>query len=92
MSEEQDWAQHRIASQVKRGHNRASSAKILTEKGIPFESKSQGVHLIVDGGDRVIDFWPGTGKWIPRGDRQPQFGVRGLVMYIEAGRKPCPGS
>ena len=40
--------------------------KILKDKGINFESKNGGAHLIVDGYECVIDFWPSTGKFIVR--------------------------
>ena len=53
-------------SQEKRASNRDSSPQILKDKGIKFVSKNGGAHLIVDGFECVIDFWPGTGKYIVR--------------------------
>jgi len=56
-------------SQKRRADNRESSAKILEENGIKFESKNMGAHLIVSGDSITIDFWPGTGKFIVRGGK-----------------------
>lgn len=53
-------------SQKRRADNRESSAKILNDNGISFESKNVGAHLIVRGHEITVDFWPGTGKWIVR--------------------------
>lgn len=52
---------------IRRANNRASSPEVLRQRGIPFESKNGGAHLIVTLGELVIDFWPGTGKFITRG-------------------------
>ena len=58
------------AGQDKRKQNRQASSEILQQNGIGFEVKNQGAHLIVEGGDCLIDFWPGTGKVsIPRQSR-----------------------
>ena len=64
-----------------RSHNRDQSLMYLHEHGIPFESKNFGVHLIVEGKDCYIDFWPGTGKWRTR-KGESGFGVRNLVKFI----------
>jgi hypothetical protein len=56
-------------SQKRRAGNRESSAKILADDGIKFESKNLGAHLIVRGELVTVDFWPGTGKWIVRGGK-----------------------
>lgn len=65
----------------KRENNRAYSPTLLEEKGIPFVVKNGGAHLIVEGKDCFIDFWPGTGKWNTR-DGHKGFGVRNLINYI----------
>lgn len=54
-------------SQKKRASNRTSSANLLTKAGIPFESRNDAAHLILNRGDHFIDFWPGTGLWVTRG-------------------------
>jgi len=61
--------------------NRESSAQWLKDRDIFFEPKNGGAHLIVEGKECYIDFWPGTGKWISRCGRKG-FGVSGLVRFI----------
>lgn len=53
-------------SKSRRRSNRESSAQILRDKGIQFQSRNCGAHLIVECNGETIDFWPGTGKWIRR--------------------------
>ena len=69
------------ASKEKRASNRASSATILDQAGIPYESKNVGAHLIVDG---CIDFWPGTGKFIVRKTNKKGRGVRNMIRALQA--------
>lgn len=70
------------ASREKRASNRENSAEYLTQREIPFTSKNQGAHLIVEGYNCFIDFWPGTGKWHSRCGIKG-FGVRNLVEFIK---------
>ena len=70
-------------SKQRRAHNSAQSPKLLELDGIGFVSKNNGAHLIVEGAGRVIDFWPGTGKWIERGGAKGR-GVRPLIAYIKS--------
>lgn len=67
--------------QEKRASNREWSTALLVSKGIAFETKNVGAHLIVRSNSLVIDFWPGTGKWI---DRQGPIGrgVKNLLKHI----------
>lgn len=53
----------RADGQVRRARNRAASAGVLREHGIPFEVKNDGAHLIVRYRGKVADLWPGTGKY-----------------------------
>ena len=55
--------ENRKESMQRRASNRTNSALVLEERGIPFESKSDGVHLVVGNKPYLFDFWPGTGKW-----------------------------
>lgn len=71
------WSQE---SAERRAGNRESSAALLAERGVAFESKNNGVHLIVTHGEKVADFWPGTGKYIVRGGRQG----RGVFNMLKA--------
>ena len=72
--------------QEKRASNREDSATILSRAGVIFESKNIGAHLIVFAGKKTVDFWPGTGLWIPRGDKLRRRGVRELIKYVEQQR------
>lgn len=72
--------------QEKRAGNRYDSAAILSRAGIMFESKNMGAHLIVLAGRQEVDFWPGTGLWIVRGETARRRGVRKLVEYVEKQR------
>ena len=71
-------------SKERRSSHREQSPKMLKGANIPFESKNGGAHLIVEGFECYIDFWPGTGKWISRNGKKG-FGVRNLIKYIETG-------
>lgn len=65
-----DWSEFSAAmrqqSQDRRASNRQSSATLLEEKCVSFESRNDGAHLIVQHGGHVVDFWPGTGKYVFR--------------------------
>ena len=69
--------------QEKRADNRENSAEYLRTRSIPFVSNNHGAHLIVEGRDCFIDFWPGTGKWNSRCGKKG-FGVRNLVEFIDS--------
>jgi hypothetical protein len=69
--------------QEKRASNRDDSAGMLTEAGIKYESKNLGAHLIVEAGGKKVDFWPGTGLWMVRGQPAKRRGVRELMKFVE---------
>jgi hypothetical protein len=73
-------------SAERRASNRQSSAEVLSEHGIQFEPKNMGAHLIVSHDGKVVDFWPGTGKYIPRDGGKPGRGVFNLLKLL--GIKP----
>jgi hypothetical protein len=73
-------------SAERRAKNRQSSAEMLAERGIQFETKNMGAHLVVSHDGKVADFWPGTGKYIPRGGGRPGRGVFNLLKLL--GVKP----
>ncbi len=75
------------ASKKKRASNREASAFMLAEAGIAFVSRNAGAHLIVTGGGRTFDFWPGTGLWEMRGSTQRHRGVRKLITLIRNASK-----
>lgn len=76
------WKAFKVMKQEKRASNRENSAELLASAGIPFTSHNGGAHLIVEGRDCFIDFWPGTGRWISR-DGTKGFGVRNLLEYLK---------
>lgn len=69
-------------SKQKRAANRQNGAARLAAAAIQFESKNDGAHLIVQGPGYVVDYWPGTGKWITRGCRFTLTG-RGIARLIK---------
>ncbi len=78
------WRAKKQARQEKRASNRENSAKYLRECGARFTEKNFGAHLVVEGREHAIDFWPGTGRWHCRSGKKG-FGVRNLIKYLEAG-------
>ena len=72
----------RAESQWRRHNNLQSSTEILKSKQIPFETKNNGVHLIV--ADRY-DFWPSTGLYIDRENQKRGRGVFNLIMELQHG-------
>lgn len=82
-----DFNAMREFKQAKKGKNRQQSAEILTRSGIVFSSGNAGAHLIVLAGSKTVDFWPGTGLWIVRGqETYRRRGVRKLVEFVEQQR------
>ena len=68
-------------SQEKRRTNRVQCTQALTKAGVMFEEKNNGAHLIVEGNDCFIDYWPGTGRWKTR-NGEKGFGVRNLISHL----------
>jgi len=81
------YAAKRERSRVRRASHREASPKMLEDAGIVFESKNFGAHIIVYCGDQIIDFWPGTGKWIGRKSGKGR-GVRKLIRFCQYCGKP----
>jgi hypothetical protein len=75
------WRAVKLARQEKRTNNRKSSAVLLKDAGIEFETKNINAHLIVKSNDKFIDFWPGTGLWMVRGDVARRYGVFNLIKF-----------
>lgn len=76
------WRAHREESQARRAGNRKRGAELLEAEGVRFTSKNGGAHLIVLGRECLIDFWPGTGRWISR-DGTRGFGVHNLIKQVK---------
>ncbi len=73
-------------SQRRRIKNLDSSTKLLIEKGIKFESKNNGIHLIVED----FDFYPSTGLFKNRKTGKKGRGVFSLIKQIQK-CKSCNG-
>ncbi len=78
------WRDVKRAKKEKRAENTDRSTEILVIAGIPFVSKNNGAHLIVDG---RYDFWPSTGLWMERdgrgAKRKKHRGIRSLIARIK---------
>ncbi len=70
-------------SKEKRADNKQKSTTILTNLGIPFTSRNNGVHLIIGYQSKTIDFYPSTGVWIYRGSPENQRG-RGIFELLKS--------
>lgn len=75
------------ARQEERADRRGAAPERLRAAGVAFESKNEGAHLIVRDGKRIIDFWPGTGRWWERGKTRYTFGLDKLLADL----RPAPG-
>ena len=58
------------------------STQLLIDKGVEFESKNGGVHLIVTHNGSIADFWPSTGKFQIRGKGYSR-GVKNLLNQLK---------
>ena len=76
----------RDEGQRKRERNRDYAQAALEQRGINFEIKNFGAHIIVDGPHGKIDYWPGTGRWICRISKRRMFGIRSLLQYVDGGK------
>lgn len=92
MDDEFDWHEYhkfmKQRSQDKRASNRENSAAYPDFKEIVYQEKNNGAHLVVEGNEGYIDFWPGTGRWIDRASGTKGFGVRNLVNFIVSPKVP----
>ena len=73
--------------QQKRASNTEWSTNHLRALGIQFESKNNGVHLVIRHNNKVVDFWPSTGRFICRSGKMNDYDIRGinrLVKYLNS--------
>ena len=78
----EDFAAMKEHSKVKKHANIDRAVAVLDENGFFYEVKNNGVHLIVEGDDGFIDYWPSTGKWNDRKGKKG-FGIRNLLKHLE---------
>ncbi len=76
-----DFKFMREIKKAKKLSNLEYSTKLLIDKGVEFESKNGGVHLIVSHNGLIADFWPSTGKYQIRGGGYSR-GVRCLLSKL----------
>lgn len=67
---------------AKKQSNLERSTTLLNAKGIEFESKNNGIHLIVRHGEQVFDFYPSTGLFINRVDKKQGRGVFQFIKLL----------
>jgi len=71
-------------SKTKKQSNLEYSTKLIKDAGFDVQVKNGGVHLIVCWNNKVVDFWPSTGKWIVWGGKTSR-GVKGLINFLNKG-------
>lgn len=69
------------ASRAKRAANRESTAELLRRLKINFRIHNGGAHIVVTHGQKQVDIWPGTGKWIAR--NQSKTTGRGVFNMLK---------
>lgn len=78
-----DDSWRREESKERRAHNRENGLAALKERSIHVEQKNNGFHLIVKHGDKVVDYWPGTGLWMDRAvQSMRRRGIRSLLTHL----------
>lgn len=55
----------------------------LRSRGITFAECNGGAHLIVQGSQGHIDFWPGAGRWNCRVTSKQGYGCDNLIRYVK---------
>lgn len=72
----------RLESQCRRAEHRAHAIAVLTNRGYHFETRNDGVHLIVEAALGKIDYWPGTGLWKCRYGTQQGRGIASVLQHL----------
>lgn len=57
------------------------AANELRKHGIEFKSMHLGSLLIIEHNQKVVDYWPGTGRWSNRAGGKG-FGIRNLISHL----------
>jgi hypothetical protein len=76
------WKEHKEERKTAKQERAANAPELLKEAGIVFDSRNNGQHLIVEGFECFIDFWPSTGRWNSRFGKQG-FGLGDLIKYVK---------
>jgi hypothetical protein len=74
----------RQADSLRRAEKRESAPDQLRAHGISFEERNLGAHIIINNDGRLVDYWPGTGKWISRAADKKERGqsFASLAKYL----------
>lgn len=78
----EEYALIREIGRQKKLSNMEQSTLLLDRLGIDYESKNNGIHLIVSHDTKIVDFYPSTGKWIVRKVGKSDRGVMNLLRYL----------
>jgi hypothetical protein len=77
--------------QAKRAANRESGLMQIHKTGVAYTSHNAGAHIVITCARGIIDFWPGTGKYITRqwkgGYGLTGRGLRHVLRLIEESKK-----
>lgn len=75
----------REESRARRERNRLAGPAILGENGVVYQTRNEGAHLVIHGGDGqpIADYWPGTGKWQARKLAISGRGVFKLIRWLK---------
>ena len=84
MSEASDmFRAYKEIRKQERKDDRESAPARLREAGVSFSECNNGAHLIVCGPSVLVDFWPGVGRWKPRGGRAQSHGIEALIAFCK---------
>lgn len=77
------WADYKAYKLKKKRGNLVFSTNQLIAAGLSFTVHNGGVHLVLMKGDQPIDFWPSTGLWWVRTNRNKRRGIEKLIAYMK---------
>lgn len=83
------WRDYKQSRQEKKHSNKDNSTATLDRNNIKYASHNNGVHLVIEAGQRTIDYWPSTGKFLvrpmPPSKRPiPGRGIRQLLACVKS--------
>lgn len=72
----------------RRKRNLPRNVAALEKYGINFDSRNDGYHLVILHEGKLVDFWPSSGKWRARVEKQKGFGVTSLLEWLGFPKPP----
>lgn len=82
MTTPQDGQSMREESQERRAANRAAAVAALNKSGVRWSTNNAGVHIMIEGPQGRVDYWPGTGLW-RTAQGQEGRGIRSLFAHLK---------